>query len=62
MLCLNGFKFSLLIALFSAYILSLYSTYPFSHIAYLSGLNIFRSSLSCAVAIFICGFAIDKIK
>lgn len=61
MLCLNGFKFSLIIALVSVYILALYNTYPFSHVAYLSGLLLFKLSLTCVVAFFICGFAINKI-
>ena len=59
---LNGFKFSLVIALLSVYVLVLYNTYPFSHVAYFSGLNLFKLSLTCAVAFFICGFAVDRIK
>lgn len=57
-----GFKFSLLISLLAIYILALYNTYPFSHVAYLSGLLVFKLSLTCLVAFFICGFAINKIK
>lgn len=59
---LYGFKFSLLISLLAIYILSLYNTYPFSHVAYLSGLLVFKLSLTCLVSFFICGFAINKIK
>ena len=59
---LNGFKFSLIISLLSVYILALYSTYPFSHVAYLSGLLLFKLSLTCTVAFFVCGFAVDKMR
>lgn len=58
----SGFKVSLLISLISLYIVVLYSTYPFSHVALLSGLLMFKLSLTCFVAFFICGFAVDKIK
>ena len=57
-----GFKISLLILLFACYILALYSTYPFSHVAYLSGLNLFRLSLTCFSAIITRGMAINKIS
>lgn len=57
-----GFKISLLISLLSCYILSLYNTYPISHVAYLCGLNLFKLGLTCLVSFFTCGFAIDKIR
>jgi len=57
-----GFKVALLILLFASYILTLYSTYPISHIAYLSGLNLFRLSLTCVSAFFICGITVNKLK
>ena len=57
-----GFKVSLLILLIACYILALYSTYPISHVAYLSGLNIFKLSLTCFSSFFTCGFGINKIK
>ena len=56
-----GFKVSLIISLFSGYILTLYSTYPISHIAYLCGLNLFRLSLTCLVAFITCGMSTNKI-
>ena len=59
---LNGFKFSLIIALLSVYVLALYHTYPFSHVAYFSGLNLFKLSLTCVAAFFICGVTVNKIK
>ncbi len=58
---ITGFKISLIIALLAVYILALYNTYPISHVAYLSGLNLFKLSLTCVVAFFICGFSIDKL-
>ena len=58
----KGFKISLLILLFSCYILSLYSTYPFSHISYLSGLNLLKLGINCFISFFICGFAINTLK
>lgn len=58
----DGFKISLLISLLALYILTLYNAYPFSHIAYLSGLLTFKLGLTCVVSVFICGFTIDKIK
>lgn len=57
-----GFRISLIISLFSVYILALYNTYPFSHITYLSGLLLFRLSITCLVSFFTCGFAIDKLR
>lgn len=57
-----GFKVALLILLLASYILTLYSTYPISHIAYLSGLNLFKLSLTCASAFFICGITINRLK
>ena len=58
---LLGFRFSLLVSLFSTYILALYNSYPFSHIAYLCGLLTFKLSLTCFVSFFTCGFAVNKI-
>ena len=56
-----GFKVSLIINLFSGYILTLYSTYPISHISYLCGLSLFRLSLTCFVTFMTCGMSINKI-
>ena len=56
-----GFKVSLIISLFSGYILTLYSTYPISHIAYLCGLNLFRLSLTCIATFITCGMSTNKI-
>lgn len=56
------FSFSFILCLFSVFILSLYNTYPFSHIAYYSGLILFRTSLFFAVSSFMCAFVINKIK
>ena len=57
----NGFKVSLFISLFSGYVLALYSTYPFSHVAYFCGLSLFRLGLTCLAAFFTCGMSINKI-
>ena len=57
-----GFKTSLLILLLACYVLALYSTYPFSHVAYFCGLNIFKLSLTCLSAFFTCGMAVSKIR
>lgn len=57
-----GFKISLLILLLSCYVLALYSTYPFSHVAFFSGLNLFKLSLTCFSAFFTGGMAINKIR
>lgn len=56
------FNFSFILCLFSVFILSLYNTYPFSHIAYYSGLILFRTSLFFAVSSFMCAFVINRIK
>lgn len=57
----HGFKVSLIISLMACYVLALYSTYPISHVAYLSGLNLFRLGLTCLVAFFTCGMGVNKI-
>ena len=57
-----GFKISLLILLLALYVLTLYSTYPFSHVAYICSLNLFRLALTCFCAFFTCGIAVNKIK
>ena len=57
----NGFKISLIISLFSGYILTLYSTYPISHIAYLCGLSLFKLSLTCIATFITCGMSTNKI-
>ena len=57
-----GFKLSFLILLFSCYVLALYSTYPISHIAFFSGLNIFKLALTCFSAFFVCGMAVNALK
>ena len=57
-----GFKISFLILLFSCYVLALYSTYPISHVAFLSGLNIFKLALTCFSAFFVCGMAVNALK
>lgn len=56
------FSFSFVLCLFSVFILSLYNTYPFSHIVYYSGLILFRTSLFFTVSSFMCAFVINKIK
>ena len=57
-----GFIVSLLISLISCFILSLYSTYPISHIAYLCGLSLFRLSITSFSVFLVCGIAVDKIN
>ncbi len=57
-----GFKISILILLLACYVLALYNTYPVSHIAFLSGLNLFKLSLTFLSAFFTCGMAVDKIR
>lgn len=59
---INGFKISLLICLFSCYILALYNTYPFSHVIYLSSLNLFKAGLTCLASFLTCGLGINKLK
>ena len=59
---INGFKISLLICLFSCYILSLYSTYPISHVIFLSAINLLKLGLTCFSAFFVCGVGINKLK
>ena len=58
----KGFIVSLLILLLACYVLALYSTYPFSHVALFSSINLFKLSLTCLVSFLTCGMVIDKIK
>ena len=58
----KGFIISFLILLFASYILVLYTTYPFSHVAYLCGLYLFKLSFTCFSAFFVCGMVINKLK
>ena len=44
-----GFKISFVLCLFATFILSLYNTYPISHIIYDSSLILFRTGLFFAV-------------
>ena len=57
-----GFKISFVLCLFATFILSLYNTYPTSHIIYDSSLILFRTGLFFAVSSFISAFVINKIK
>lgn len=56
------FSFCLILCLFSVFILSLYNTYPISHIIYDSSLILFRTGLFFAVSSFMSAFVINKIK
>ena len=58
----NGYKFSLLLAIFSAYILFLYTYNPISHIWFEAGISLLKTSITLFVAFFVCGFSFDKIK
>ncbi len=55
-------KISFFICMASILILSLYISSPVSHITYLAGLKLFKSSLMIAVFGIICGIAIDSLK
>lgn len=57
-----GFKIALLILLLACYVITLYNTYPISHVAFSSSLNLFKLSLTCLSAFFTSGMAIDKIQ
>ena len=57
-----GFKISFILCLFATFILSLYNTYPTSHIIYDSSLILFRTGLFFAVSSFMSAFVINKIK
>lgn len=57
-----GLKISLVIALLSAYILTLYNTNPFSHIAFDAGLLIMKFSFSVISACITCSLAINQLK
>lgn len=57
-----GFKISFVLCLFATFILSLYNTYPTSHIIYDSSLILFRTGLFFAVSSFMSAFVINKIK
>ena len=54
-----GFIVSLLILLLACYVAVLYNTYPFSHVAYLVFLNLFKLSVTCVSSFFTCGVAIN---
>ena len=57
-----GFKISFVLCLFATFILSLYNTYPTSHIIYDSSLILFRTGLFFAVSSFMSALVINKIK
>lgn len=57
-----GLKISLVIALLSAYILTLYNSNPFSHIAFESGLLIMKFSFSIISACITCSLAINQLR
>lgn len=59
---IKGFIFSLLICLFSCYLLALYITYPVSHVIFLCSLNLFKLGLTCLSSFFICGVGINRLK
>lgn len=56
------FSFCLILCLLSVFILSLYNTYPFSHIVYDSSLILFKTGLFFAVFSFMSAFVINRIK
>jgi len=58
----NGYKFSFLLAIFSSFILFLYTYNPISHVWFESGILLLKTSISAFVAFFVCGFTFDKIK
>ena len=57
-----GFKISFVLCLFATFILSLYNTYPISHVIYDSSLILFRTGLLLAVSSFMSALVINKIK
>lgn len=58
----NVFKVSFAICIMSVLILSMYILNPTSHITYLAGLSLFKSSLMIAVFAFICGISTDMLR
>lgn len=58
----NVFKVSFAICIMSVLILSMYILNPTSHITYLAGLSLFKSSLMIAVFGFICGISTDMLR
>lgn len=56
------FVISFFICMLSTLILYMYISYPISHLAYLIGLKLFKSSLTIGIAGFICGVSIDFIR
>lgn len=58
----NGYKFSFLLAIFSAFILFLYTYNPISHFWFECGLSLLKTSISAFVAFITCGFVFDKVK
>lgn len=57
----NIFKVSFAICIISVLILSMYISNPISHITYLVGLQLFKSSLMISVFGFICGISTDML-
>ena len=57
-----GFKFSFIICIISCLISLCYIFNPISHIIYISGIILFKTSITFAVSFFICAVAMDKIK
>ncbi len=58
----NGYKFSFLLAIFSSYILFLYTYNPISHIWFESGILLLKVSITAFVSFLSFGFVFDKIK
>lgn len=58
----SGFKISFIIGLLSAIILLTYIINPLSPILYNSGLILFKTSLTFAVAFFVCALVVDNVK
>lgn len=58
----HGYKFSFLLAIFSSFILFLYTYNPISHIWFESGILLLKASISIFVAFVVCGFVFDKVK
>jgi hypothetical protein len=58
----NGYKFSFLLAIFSSYILFLYTYNPISHVWFESGILLLKTSITAFVAFLSLGFVFDKIK
>ncbi len=55
-------KISFFICIISTLILAMYISSPVSHVTYLIGLKLFKSSLIIAVFGFICGVSTDFIR